>query len=268
MSRRTEDNFAKARSSDLIAEQVGDELVVYDSRSSEAHCLSPLAAAVFSAADGSRSPEAIAAFVSAKLGDRFEVQHVEMALAELEDRGLVTVPAVSGISRRSFMQRTAAVGGAAFAGTLITSVVAPAYGMAASNTGVIGNSFSGLGIVVQCGSLYYAMKWDSTVGGSPSSSNCGAGSRPGNCTWPPPPLTYGELQPGCLPGTTATVNYDQSGNAISVTISFDSADLNGGCTLVYYEFKYGEGTTCSSTCPNNFSSPNSAPGDYTIPICG
>ena len=158
MSRRTEDNFAKARSSDLIAEQVGDELVVYDSRSSEAHCLSPLAAAVFSAADGSRSPEAIAAFVSAKLGDRFEVQHVEMALAELEDRGLVTVPAVSGISRRSFMQRTAAVGGAAFAGTLITSVVAPAYGMAASLPQGFPSGFSSLAIQI-CGpnqSLYGA----------------------------------------------------------------------------------------------------------------
>ena len=263
MSRRTEDNFAKARSGDLIAERVGDELVVYDSSTSQAHCLSPLAAAVFTAADGSRSPQAIASVASAQLGDRFEVQHIEMALAELEDRGLVAVPVAAGISRRSFMQRSAAVGGAAFAGTLITSVVAPAYGMAASS-GVIGNGFSGLSVMVLCGSTYYAMKWDVTVGGAPSSGNCGSGAKPGNCSWPPANLNANTtVASGCLAGTVATVNYDSQGNATSVTISVPT-----GCLVQYYEYKYGEGTTCPCICPNNFRSPNTVEGTYTIPICG
>lgn len=262
MSRATDDNFAKARADGLVTERVGDELVVYDSQTSEAHCLHPLAAAVFTAADGQSSPAAITASVSAQLGDRFEVEHIEMALAELEDRGLVSVPVASGISRRSFMQRSAAVGGVAFAGTMITSVVAPAYGQAASS-GVIGNGFSGLAVMVLCGSTYYAMKWDNTVGGLPAA--CGdPGAQPGNCSWPPPLQPGTQLSSGCLAGTTATVNYDAQGNPLSVTISVPS-----NCLVEFFAYKYGNSQACGCGCPNNFASPNTAQtGPFTIPLCG
>ena len=190
MSRGTDDNFAKARADGLVTERVGDELVVYDSQTSEAHCLHPLAAAVFTAADGHSSPAAIAASVSEQLGDRFDVEHIEMALAELEDRGLVTVPVTSGISRRSFMQRSAAVGGVAFAGTLITSVVAPAYGQAASATGLPGG-FSSMVILVSddCGGTgtYYTANWgNNTANGGPGAVN-GQTSANANCALVSPP---------------------------------------------------------------------------------
>src|SRR5579875_2378855 len=132
MSKGPNQIFARARTTDLISERVGEELVVYDARTSEAHCLSPLAAAVFEAADGATSPERMAEVVSAQLHDRFALEHVEMALAELEDRGLVEVPESVGVSRRGFMKRTAAVGGAALGASLVTSVLTPAYGSAAS----------------------------------------------------------------------------------------------------------------------------------------
>ncbi|WP_249020816.1 HPr-rel-A system PqqD family peptide chaperone [Conexibacter sp. S30A1] len=191
MSRGTDDNFAKARADGLVTERVGDELVVYDSRTSEAHCLHPLAAAVFAAADGRRSPAAIAAQVSAELGDRFEVQHIDMALAELEDRGLVTVPVSGGISRRSFVQRSAAIGGVAFAGTLITSVVAPAYGQAASATGLPGG-FSSMVILVSddCGgtnATYYTANWGNNTSNGGQGSVNGQTFANANCALVSPP---------------------------------------------------------------------------------
>jgi hypothetical protein len=251
MSTGTNSKFPKARTADLITEQVGDELVVYDGESSEAHCLSALASAVFIAADGKTSPADLAAIASRELNDTVDVPAVEQAIAELEDRGLVEV---GGISRRGFMQRSAAVGGAAFAATLVTSVATPALGSAAS---LFSTSFSGLGVVVEvkCGTsiTYYGMKWDSGFAQGSAPGACGdPGSQPGNCNWPPTGVT---LQSGCLAGTTATLT---SGG---ILISLPSPPANTTYTIVYYEFKCGGQS--GSNCPHGgpFAS-----GSQTIPV--
>src|SRR5579859_4874757 len=67
------DEFPKARTADLVTERVGDELVVYDGRSSEAHCLSPLASAVFVAADGKTSTADLAAIASRQINEPVDV---------------------------------------------------------------------------------------------------------------------------------------------------------------------------------------------------
>lgn len=136
-----------ARSEGLLAEQVGRETVVYDTESAEAHCLKPLAAAVFAHCDGQRSVAELREVVSSDLGEAVSVESVEDALAQLHEHGLLKDTDDSDvltISRRQMLRRTAGVGGAAMAVPLIASAVAPIPAFAtatctpSSNTKVIG----------------------------------------------------------------------------------------------------------------------------------
>jgi hypothetical protein len=118
-----------ARDEGLLVEHVGDETVVYDDKSKEAHCLSPLAAVVFAHCDGRTTVENMAALAAERLGEPVDESRVLDALDQLEERNLLAVPAAprGGLSRREMISRTAAAaGGAAFAAPLITSIVAPA----------------------------------------------------------------------------------------------------------------------------------------------
>jgi len=172
MSTGTNSRFPKARTADLITERVGDELVVYDGTSSEAHCLSALAAAVFVAADGKTSTADLAAIAGKQIGEVVDVPSVEQALVELEDRGLVDQ---GGISRRGFVQRSAAVGGAALAATMVTSVLTPAYGMAASLPSTLPTGYSSVAIEFSDGTHRYG-------------AHFGAGAIPGSSpSWGPDP---------------------------------------------------------------------------------
>ena len=116
-----------ARNEGLLVEPVGDETVVYDEKSKEAHCLSPLAAAVFSSSAGHTTIDELAGLCTERLGEPVEVANVHDALAQLEERDLIAIPARprGNLSRRDLLQRSAAVAGGAAMGTLITTVVAP-----------------------------------------------------------------------------------------------------------------------------------------------
>jgi len=118
------------RSTGILTEQVGDELVVYDSVSRRAHCLSADAAAVWGLCDGRRSPADIAGELGAAAA------RVEAALAELGDAGLLeSIPvAGSGMSRRAAARRFAAVGVGALTAPLLYSVAIPRAAAAMSGT--------------------------------------------------------------------------------------------------------------------------------------
>ena len=126
MDRRNSLEFALARSDGLLVEQIDAETVVYDSESKEAHCLSPLAAAVFAEADGRTDDAALAATASSRLGEPVDEAEVGIALAHLDERGLLVAPP-NGISRRQMMVRTAAVTATVSAAPMITSIVTPAH---------------------------------------------------------------------------------------------------------------------------------------------
>ncbi len=97
---------------------------------------------------------------------------VEQAITELEDRGLIEF---DGVSRRGFMKRSAAVGGVALAGTLVTSVLTPAYGMAASLPTALPTGYSSVAFEFSEGTTLYG-------------AHFGAGQIPGNNpTWGPKP---------------------------------------------------------------------------------
>jgi hypothetical protein len=121
-----------ARADGLLVEPVGEEIVVYDLDSKEAHCLKPFAAVVFTWADGTNTIADIAELASHRLRRAVAEVEVNDAIAQLEQRGLLDPPVGDGdgLSRREAVQRLAAVAGAAAATPLIASVVAPTSAMA------------------------------------------------------------------------------------------------------------------------------------------
>jgi hypothetical protein len=120
-----------ARATGLLIETVGDETVVYDLESKEAHCLKSLAAVVFAHADGRNTAAEIAELAEYRLGRTVSEADVADAVAQLEQRALLDTPLVvrDGLSRRDVVQRFAA---AAVAAPLIVSVMAPAASAAGS----------------------------------------------------------------------------------------------------------------------------------------
>jgi hypothetical protein len=115
-------NKPLARSEHLIVEEIADEILVYDSSVDVAHCLTPDAARVWSACDGTRPIDSLAA----ELG--LSAERVEDALGELERCNLLErAPTLSGDghTRRELSLRVAKVGAAAAAVPLIVSVSAP-----------------------------------------------------------------------------------------------------------------------------------------------
>jgi hypothetical protein len=116
-----------ARKEGLLVEPVGDETVVYDAKTKEAHCLSPLTAAVFAHCDGDTTIDELTALTAESLGEPVEPSRVLDALAQLEERDLMAVPVKTGddLSRRDMLRRSAAAAGGVAMAPLITSVVAP-----------------------------------------------------------------------------------------------------------------------------------------------
>ncbi len=123
----------RVRKGDLIVRQVGPETVVFDRRQQRAHCLGPLAAAVWRACDSRYSMAEIARRVSAERGEPVDEVAVGVALRRLERAGLIdgraswpteASPAAKrapgGAGRREALRRVAALTGLA-----VLSIVAP-----------------------------------------------------------------------------------------------------------------------------------------------
>lgn len=112
-----------ARSEELVIEELGDELLVYDESTHRAHCLSATAARVWRACDGQRTPDALCAELGLDAGS------VSGALAELADCQLFdTGPRLqggNGLSRRDFGVKAAKVGAVAASAPLVWSVAVP-----------------------------------------------------------------------------------------------------------------------------------------------
>jgi hypothetical protein len=120
-----------ARTEGLVIETVGDETVVFDVDSKEAHCLKSLAAAVFMYADGSRTTSDIAELAAYRMGTPVTEAEVTDAVSQLGsrsllDQGPVVVHKSNGMSRRDALKRFGVVAGVAAATPLIATVSASA----------------------------------------------------------------------------------------------------------------------------------------------
>jgi DNA-binding transcriptional ArsR family regulator len=111
----------RARSRELITEEIGDELLVYDERSDRAHCLSSEAAHVWRRCDGTTPVGHLAAAAG------LDEQTVQRALEDLTACELLEAPPLvgDGSTRRELGVKLVRAGGVAAMAPLILSVVAP-----------------------------------------------------------------------------------------------------------------------------------------------
>jgi hypothetical protein len=112
-----------ARNSELAVEELGDEVLVYDLSTDEAHCLGATAARVWRACDGDTTVEALERTLGLTADD------VTKALEELERCSLLAAPP-AGITRRELNLKVTKVGAAAAALPFIVSVAVPAIAAA------------------------------------------------------------------------------------------------------------------------------------------
>src|SRR3954471_24701411 len=137
-SNKTARTVPAARTDGLLVQALGDETVIYDTESKEAHCLKPLAAVVFDCSDGCATVAEIASTAEARLGHGVSDADVADAVAQLESVGLLQTALVvragnglvagngRGVSRREMLPRVGFAGAATAVGTsLVTSIVAP-----------------------------------------------------------------------------------------------------------------------------------------------
>jgi hypothetical protein len=119
-----------AREDELVVEELGDELLVYDLTRDRAHSLGATAARVWHACDGSTSVDSLSADLEV------DADTVARALAELRECHLLDVGAIQadGLTRRDAGVRAAKVGAALASVPLIVSVAAPAAAMAVTVT--------------------------------------------------------------------------------------------------------------------------------------
>lgn len=126
----------RARSTDVAAKWVVDELVVHDARTDRTHLLDPVTAAVYSrAADGASSEDLVSAVVAAGLVDPAVAEDLLLvALAELERANLLEEGGAEhrprGMTRRDLLRKG---GVAAIAVPAIITITAPPA--AANHTG-------------------------------------------------------------------------------------------------------------------------------------
>jgi len=144
-----------ARSERVVVENVGDETVIYDLDSNVAHALKPLAAAVYTYADGKNTAAEIAELASYRLASTVTEADVEGALDQLESAALLETPMLdvhTGVSRRTALKTFAAAGAGSMlvmsiatsaASACVTCSTVPSNGSNTCTTNTVGNAGPG-----------------------------------------------------------------------------------------------------------------------------
>jgi hypothetical protein len=223
-SRKTAISFPAARAEGLLIEQVGNETVVFDVETKEAHCLKGLASVVFTLADGTTSAEDLALAAGEKLSEPVSYAQVQEAITQLEACALLDTPLLvrDGLSRRDLVKKAGYIGAAgAAASPLITSIMTPASALATDSS--IPSGCSGCGQNQDCVSNHCCQgvpgkqcNQGCCVGKDNSCHFCGCTSGVCNCTVTPSDIdqpacpcicgTPGCQPPCCPPGHLCCVN--------------------------------------------------------------
>lgn len=116
-----------ARKTDLVTKEVADEVLVYDLKTHQAHCLNQTAALIWKYCDGQRSVSDIAVLMQQEMNTPVDEAVVWLALdrfgkSDLLAQEIAKPETVAGISRRQMMRR---IGWTAVMVPLVTSIIAP-----------------------------------------------------------------------------------------------------------------------------------------------
>lgn len=119
-----------SRRADLVVEESGDELLIYDQRRDLAHRLNPTAAIVWRHADGERTIEDLVGVLRDSVGELADEDLVMISLDGLTEAGLLEEhperkAEEARLSRRRFIRRVGVVGSAALVLPVVHSIVAP-----------------------------------------------------------------------------------------------------------------------------------------------
>lgn len=113
-----------ARTDDLVVEDLGGELLVYDKRTDIAHCLTSVAAAVWrTSRDGADFEDLERAVRELRAGEDAAEALALIAIRELEEKQLLDGPSArpATVSRRDALRKMAGVGMAAVTAPLVVS---------------------------------------------------------------------------------------------------------------------------------------------------
>jgi coenzyme PQQ synthesis protein D (PqqD) len=134
MSKKAKDGSGRPRQrrAGLVVQELPEETLVYDLERHKAHCLGPVAAAVWEACDGKRSMTEIAASAARRTGETVPPDAVWLSLRRLSRARLLEAPvampaARAGTSRREWLKKAAALGGLS-----VLSITAPTAAQAAT----------------------------------------------------------------------------------------------------------------------------------------
>ncbi|MFV0387215.1 MAG: PqqD family protein [Pyrinomonadaceae bacterium] len=126
-------NYPKARTANLVAQEAGDEYLVFDMDTNRAFALNRTLAAIWLNCDGKKDVDEIANLFRREFDDDVPDELIELGISQLAEANLI-VPESSAIfstlSRREAIRRIGF--GAAISLPLITSIVAPSSAAAAS----------------------------------------------------------------------------------------------------------------------------------------
>lgn len=122
----------KARTENLVINDLPDETLVYDLNSNEAHCLNNTAAFVWKNCDGTNSPSDISAMIAKEFGAQVPDDFVWLALDQLNSNGLLTEN--TGVAKQNRREVIKKIGLASvIALPIIASMAAPKSALAATS---------------------------------------------------------------------------------------------------------------------------------------
>jgi hypothetical protein len=117
-----------ARKSDIFAENLPEEVVLYDKTNNKVHCLGKTAAAVWESCDGTRTVDDLAQIVEARFGAPTDRKVVLLALEELENADLLEagsgVVANTGLTSRREVMGKIAMASTALVATIMAAAPA------------------------------------------------------------------------------------------------------------------------------------------------
>lgn len=142
------DFFPLCRSENILTQELGDEILIYDLTGDRAFCLNRSCMMIWQECDGRKSVREIAGILSGKLNVKVTEEFIWLALGQLDKEKLMQdappVPAsFAGLSRREAIRRVGLASIAAL--PVITSLLAPTAIMAASPCGAPVNRPRGCG---------------------------------------------------------------------------------------------------------------------------